>query len=137
MVEGIAALKRCIARFGRIPRPEVACALYGSRRFRNGQISVISHRRIHAYRLQMQPCDLEAERLSSGVLRQQYQRGVFDLDILNDHVGIGAFAAAEVMPLAFGRNVDFHALQRNELNRLLGLEQHSEVDGEEYFLDTE
>ncbi len=85
----------------------------------------------------MQARDLKTERLSSGILRQQHQRGFFDLNILDDHVGIGTFAAAEVMPLALGRNVDFHPLQRNKLYGFLGLEQHPEVDGEEYFLNAE
>src|SRR5271170_4417137 len=85
----------------------------------------------------MQARDMEPERLPARVLRQQHERRVFYLDVLDNNVGIRAPAASPVLPLAFGWNVDLHSLQRYEINGFLRFKQHAEIDREENFLDSE
>ena len=63
----------------------------GARRLRNGEVRIVTRSRISAYRLQMQARDLESQRRLGGILRQQRQHGIPDLDILERDFGARTF----------------------------------------------
>ena len=111
IVESIIALQRRVAGRGRVPRSEVAATLYGSRRLRNRQIGVISHGRI-----QRPPIADAAARcgIAAAFLPVSFGSSISTASLIWTFwmidLGIGLFVAAQVVPLAFGRNVDFHSV---------------------------